>query len=264
MSDEKIDPNDLIASLLSASERRFESMMAAHAAFSKDRKPHEDRDFQPAIRKALGRRYKEMRAPNWQASSDALEDQCELFLGIVEAYGNGLGVICASLPPGQDARRANVRQLSSALQRLQDVLLKLDSGALGQTLNEIDKALNGGVAQIATDPAEAFIAAGHLRMLASEPLSAVIVAATNAAKVLDEPNYDPILEVIWHLERLFDDHALPFETKDTGFAADCFREMYELAKPGESKDRPKYLLKKAVSDPRSWASFKAKMNKKHP
>lgn len=162
--------------------------------------------------------------------------------------------ISATMPPPQDQRRKKVRQLAGILQRLQDSLTKIDSGALAQTLHEVDKALHHGKANNATNPVTAFILAGLVREDAGAALSAVIVAIKKAANNLDEPSYDLILEVIWRLERTFSEFRLDFDAKDNGFAAQCFRIIYEHANPGETKDRPKYLLKKAIEDPRSLAS----------
>lgn len=256
MSAEQISIADFFQSSMDMSGAHGDSMMAAFAAFQTNRRLPEDRTFDKVTAKEIAERYTALRRPNWTGREEDLEYLRDRFLSTVEIYGNGLASICAGLPPGQDERRDKVRQLAGALQKLQDILVSIDSGALAQTLNEMDKALNDGKAMEATDPASAFILAGQVRVLAGQPLSALIVGAANAAKVLDEPDYDPILEVIWQLERLFDDHGLAFEAKDKGFAAECFQAIYELANPGKSKDRPKYLLNKAISDPRSWANFK--------
>lgn len=264
MSAEKIGMVDFFQSVMDATNARSNAALEAVATFQAGRAPREDREFDSTTRDAIAKRYMALRLPSWGQVASSLEFERDVFVRIVEGYGNGLAAICATMPPGQEDRREKVRQLAGALQRLQEVLLTIDSGALAQTLNEMDKALHDGTARHATDPVESFIVAGDVRQIAGDPLSALIVGAATAAKVLDEPNYDPILETIWQLERLFDEHGLPFEVKDSGFAAECFRAMYELANPGKSKDRPKYLLNKAVMDSRSWANFKAGLRKKLP
>ena len=264
MTTEKIEMADFFQAVLNASPERGNRMIAALTAFQAGRKPRENRQFVALTRKTIAQRYMALRQPTWNRLPEDLTSERDLFVSIVESHGNGLAAICATLPPGQDERREKVRQLASALQRLQEVLVTIDSAALGQTLNEMDKALHGGTARHATDPGEAFMLAGELRRLGEKPLSAMIVGATTAAKVLVEPDYDPILEVIWKLERLFDEHGLPFEVKDSGFAAECVRAIYELADPKKLIGRPKYILSKAVSDPRSWANLSTRLRKKLP
>lgn len=264
MSAEQIDIADFIQSSVDIAGARSNAMWSAYLAFQTRRREPADRHFDKATAKGLSDRYMALRHASWASLDEGLESQCRVFVSTVEDLGNGLASICATLPPGQEERREKVRQLAGALQRLQEVLLSIDSGALAQTLNEMDKALHDGKAREATDPAAAFILGGEVRTLADAPLSALIVGAANAVKLLDEPDYDPILETIWQLERHFDSHGLTFEVKDKGFAAQCFQAMYELANPGKSKDRPKYLLNKAVNDSRSWANFKERMRKSRP
>lgn len=264
MSAEKISIDDFMSAARDLAADRSAGMWAASAAFAKGRNEVQDRPLDPIAKAELSKRYLTERTAPWLGDDDSLKWQADLFVGAIECYANGLASICATLPPPQEERRTKVRQLAGALQRLQEVLTTIDSGALGQTLHEIDKELNDGKAKVATDQVEAFILAGAIRAASGELLSKVIVATTRAANVIDEPDYDPILEVIWQMEKEFEGHGLPFETKESGFAAECFRAMFEHANPGKTKDRPKYLLKKAVGHERSWASFKDQMRKKLP
>lgn len=264
MSAEEISIEDFYRSYLESASERGAQLLSAAGIFAQGRKPIEDRELAPLVSADLAKQYIRLRSPTWTGAGDALESERTTFLRIIACYANGMTSICATMPPPQEDRRRKVRQLAGALQRLQEVLTSIDSGALAQTLHEIDKDMHDGKLRAATDPVAAFLLAAALREDAGTPLSTMIVATQRAAGLLDEPDYDPILQTIWHMERLFDDHGLLFEAKDTGFAAECFRAIYEHANPGKSVERPKYLLNKAINDPRSWANFKKGIRKNHP
>lgn len=52
-------------------------------------------------------------------------------------------------------------------------------------------------------------------------------------------------------------HQLPFEAKETGYAVQCLRAMFDLA--GIDVEKPGYWIKKAIDDPDSHARWIEKM-----
>lgn len=204
-------------------------------------------------------------------SPAAYED--EIFVRIVEAWGDSFLDSEAIETPEQKSRTRNIASFATALERADVALGELDSAALGWLYaNVVDTLAETGVQVSAADDhvssmkresLRAQVEAGELRQQLRHLIAVVVEAAGDAADTLPKPDrtaYDPRRQVAKALERLTIEHGIEFATTETGFPAQCLRASFELG--GVPTEKVAYWLKQAADDPDSYARFIGKMRNK--
>lgn len=236
---------------------RVQAMLAALRTFVRTRKPAQASPMDEADAVRLAQRFIAERLRTWQSTDEALADEAVMFVTMVKRCAEGLADLDAATPPDHKQRRRALESLTAALQRVQEVLVTIDSGALLWALHEADREANGGQARYTANPADAFIGAAAVREAAEMIMSALVLGTTRAASTLPKNEHSPILAAALQIERIFFEHGIPFDTGDMGFAADCLRVVCRMAH-GKELDRPRYWLAKAVKHPDSMASLLAR------
>ena len=257
----QITAQDWVESSTEVAIQQGNKIMDAMRTFQKKRPEREAPKFTSAVKVDLKAKFINLAA-------NQSHDEADTFVLILETYPDALLDIEQTVPPEQDVRRAQIYQLAGAVMKVPEVLAAVDSNALGWVAHSVDKALDpNGRAQNVPDPVAGFIAAGEIRELANTVLPVVQLAIQQAAKELpkfERSDVHPLLRTALAIERLFWEHRLPFEVKETGFAAECLRVVYETANPHKILNRPKYWLEKAIDHPDSMFQFDNPINKNGP
>lgn len=212
-------------------------------------------------RNAVVKRYLAARTPPAD-SHFHWRDEAAVFVGIIESWADSVDVFEAITPEAQKDRRRAMDSIANALMKFDQALSDLDSAALGFWYGNVVDALavhgvqiseaDNRLASMLREPFRATVEGGEMR----EQVRAIVDIAVEATRKAGEnlPKFDHA-ENDWRLrralavERLILEHQIPFETTETGFAADVLRALFDLA--GADVEKVSYWLKKAADHPDS-------------
>lgn len=208
----------------------------------------------------------------FQAAPGPTDCEAEVFVDILESWGDSLIDAEAIKTPEQKTRTRNLQSFATALERVDVALNEIDSAALGWLYaNIVDKLAVCGVqlspadermSSMKNESLRAQVEAGELRDQLRHRIAVVVEAAGDATKTLPKSERtanDPRRQIAKALERHFIEHGIEFATTETGFPAQCLRAAFELG--GVSTEKVSYWLKLAADDPDSYARFIAMHNK---
>ena len=225
-----------------------------------------ERHFTEAQAKKLEEAYIANRPPVEGFYLPGWADEASVFVRIIEGWAASIELFKAIAPPDQKARTRSLNSVANALTKLDQALAMLDSGALGYLYANVAEALatagfhsdeaDNRLVSLMENPALAVAEAGEGRKILRTVIAEVVEATNSASKDLptfDHIENDPRLGVVRQLERLMREHQLPFEANETGFAAQCVREMFDLA--DVEVEKVGYWIKKAIDHPDSDARW---------
>lgn len=192
--------------------------------------------------------------------------EATIFARIVESWADSIALFQAIAPKSQKTRTRALDSVANAFSKLDQSLAQLDSGALGYWYAKVTDALESNDldsyepepqrASMQSQPMRAVVEAGELRQSLRKAIAAIVEATKNAKSDLpkfDHPENDVRLTTALQLERLIIEHQIPFETKESGFAAIVLRMMFDLA--GIEVEKVGYWLNRASEDDRSYARW---------
>ncbi len=207
---------------------------------------------------------------NGRFSQDDMDSEATVFVRTIEAWAGAENYFEASVPDEQKARKNTLKSVKVAVEKLDQALNELDSEAMGYLYAHlVDGLAVSGVQLSADDNKMTSMLNEHLRAVVEggemrktiRALASTIVDATNKASnslpKYDHVANDPRLRMAKQMERFMFEHQLPFEARDSGFAVQCLRAMFELA--GIDVEKPGYWIKKAIDDPDSHARWIERM-----
>lgn len=192
-----------------------------------------------------------------KARSNAVHDDSTLFISRIENTADYLIALQELQPESQQRRRERLTSIANHLDAALDQIKQLDSAALGF-------AVWRGFEELATSKGESNTFPSGMKgveiaySFREENLNHLATAALGIRKAAEElPPHSmnssgkdypwwslPVeLAAAMSIERIFWEYQLEFTVSDSGFAADCLREVYGLS--GMQIDRVSYWLKNA-------------------
>lgn len=254
-------------------ERRWKNGDKSIVAYIEDGKPYkfEQQLTTEQRERWLGLYVAEALANEVSNDYGSVNERASFFIGLMADHAFGMPVSEALSPPDQKDRKRSIESAAVAFEKFADSLNKLDSAALGWMFAVLeDKAASLGltirqgpdVPSLTQSPMRAMVEAGEARLAFDEIAREIGPAMRKAAQTLplvERNEADPRLHAAFVLERWLDHDGLPFETTETGFAAECLRTMFELA--GYDTDRVSYWLKKVADTPDSEVPYFGRVRK---
>lgn len=248
--------------------RRWKEKDPHVAAYCEDEKGQPTRfelEFTKDERKVIINDY--LAARNWDGFFGGDKDknyEANVFTGIIEGHASMMPVSDAIMPPKQKDRQRSVEAVANAFDRFTDSLNDLDSAALGWVfalaeehaakIGETLRTSGPDIPTLRNYPIRSMVEAGEIRQAIDAMARAIGPAIREAAKTLpkaERNDNDPRLHAAFAMERILAEHHIPFETRDSGFAASCLRAMLDLAGYLDDTEtvNVSYWLKKVANTP---------------
>lgn len=189
----------------------------------------------------------EIEAP---AADDANATQ---FVRDIERTASGIATMHAAALPPQRERKRGMEKVALALFHLHEEVQALDENARGWLLAQ----LVAEAEQRSPDEISPMLAQANAELMQQDVLvilESLALAAQRAANTMPQPHRPTRIELLaaQGLLMVFSWHRLPWETSETGFAAQCLDAMLRLlGEPVAEGKRLRYWLEQAEANPRS-------------
>lgn len=217
--------------------------------------------FTDEQRAALAARYLATRTPPADSRFE-WRSEARIFVRTIESWADSVDYFEAITPESQKDRKRAMDSIANALMKFDQALSELDSAALGFWYGNVVNALavhgvqvseaDNRLASMLVNPLRAMVEGGEARLQVRQMVGVAVEATRKAADELpkhDHAENDWRLRRALAVERLILEHQIPFETTETGFAADVLRALFDLA--GAEVEKVSYWLKKAADHPES-------------
>lgn len=225
----------------------------------------------PDQRAHLTRRYF---AEKWNCDPvddryDLRAQDARLFVRILEGHAGGIPLVAATLPGAQKDRQRAMESVANAFDKLVDSLKRVDSAALGWLMANVEDAAAQAATTLRNGPDRpslklnlfrASVEGGEIRSHLEHLARAIGPALRQCARDLppvDHTAHGPRRHAAFAVDKTLQDHGLPLETTETGFAAECLRMVLSLA--GQDVGQVAYWLKEVAKTPSDerpfWAGF---------